>query len=142
MKEKALNYICLMRKANAIQIGENDTGTAIRSNQAKLVVLAADASDNARHRAEGFVHGRNVPFIVSPFTKNEISQAVGKNGCSMAAICDIGFADSFIRCLCAISPGEYGSTAENIANALVEAKTHRQDKAHRKNMSTGKRRKN
>ena len=104
MKEKALNYICLMRKANAIQIGENDTGTAIRSNQAKLVVLAADASDNARHRAEGFVHGRNVPLIVSPFTKNEISQAVGKNGCSMAAICDIGFADSFIRCLCAISP--------------------------------------
>lgn len=141
MKEKALNYLGLMRKANAIQIGENDTGAAVRSNQAKLVVLAADASDNAKHRAEGFVHGRNVPLVVAPFTKTEISESVGKNGCSMAAICDIGFADSFIRCLCGISPEIYGNTAEQIENALNATKALKPDKAHRKNTSTGKRRK-
>ena len=41
MKEKALNLLGLMRKANAAAIGETDTGAAARAQTAKLVVLAS-----------------------------------------------------------------------------------------------------
>ena len=59
--DKALGYLGLMRKANAVAIGETDTGAAAKSGKAVLICLAADASDNARKRAETFAHARSVP---------------------------------------------------------------------------------
>lgn len=143
MKEKALNLLGLMRKANAAQIGETDTGTAVRGDDAKLVLLAADASDNAISRAKGFVYGRNVPLVTSPFTKEEISDHVGKNGCSMMAICDTGFADALMKCLTAIDSDKYSAAAEEIASKLAREKQRRRESmAHEKNKRIGKRRNN
>ena len=143
MKEKALNLLGLMRKANAVQIGETDTGAAARAQTARLVVLAKDASDNAVSRAKGFVYGRNIPLIWLPFTKDEISEHVGKNGCSMAAVCDLGFADALMKILTEISPTEYSETAKQISERLSkEAQRKRENMAHEKNKRTGKRRKN
>ena len=134
MKEKALNLLGLMRKANAAAIGETDT--------AKLVVLASDASSNAQSRANGFVHGRDIPLITLPFTKQEISEHVGKSGCSMAAICDLGFADAFLKLLCELDDG-YADTAKAISERLDNQKQRkRETKAHEKNKRTGKRRTN
>ena len=104
MREKALNLLGLMRKANALRIGEEDTGSAVREHEAKLVLLASDASPNAQKRAAGYMFGSKAPLITAPFTKEEISAHVGKSGCSMAAVCDIGFADAFMKLLCDISP--------------------------------------
>lgn len=143
MNEKALNLLGLMRKANAAQIGETDTGTAARAQTAKLVVLASDASGNARSRAKGFVYGRDIPLIVLPFTKQEISEHVGKSGCSMAAICDLGFADALMKLLRKLSPDDYGETAALISERLKNQKQRqREAKAHEKNKRTGKRRNN
>ena len=142
MKDKALNLLGLMRKANAIQIGETDTGAAARAMTSKLVILAKDASDNARSRAKGFVYGRNIPMIISPFTKDEISDHVGKPGCSMAAITDTGFADAFMKTLVQISD-EYAQTAETISLALEKEKQRKKEKsAHDRNKKIGKRRNN
>lgn len=142
MKDKALNFLGLMRKANAVQIGETDTGAAARAMAAKLVVLASDASDNARSRAKGFVYGRNIPMIVSPFSKEEISGHVGKPGCSMLAITDIGFADAFMKLLMQISDS-YTPTAETISIELAKAKQRKKEKsAHDRNKKSGKRRNN
>lgn len=143
MKEKALNLLGLMRKANAVQIGETDTGTAARAQTAKLVVLASDASSNAQSRAKGFVYEKNIPLITLPFTKQEISEHVGKSGCSMAAICDLGFADAFLKLLCELSPDDYGEAAQIISERLKSQKQRqREAKAHEKNKRTGKRRNN
>ncbi len=133
MKEKALNLLGLMRKANAVQIGETDTGAAARAQTARLVVLASDASSNAQSRAKGFVHGRDIPLITLPFTKQEISESVGKSGCSMAAICDLGFADAFLKLLCSLDDG-YADTAKVISEKLASQKQRkRETKAHEKN---------
>lgn len=143
MKDKALNLLGLMRKANAAQIGETDTGAAARAQEAKLVILASDASDNARSRAKGFVYERDIPLIVTPFTKQEISEHVGKSGCSMAAICDLGFADAFMKILAEASPERYSEASEKISEKLErEKKRKKEQKAHEKNRKTGKRRNN
>ena len=143
MKEKALNLLGLMRKANAVQIGETDAGAAARAGSAKLLILASDASDNAKSRAKGFVYGKGIPLITVPFIKEEISAHVGKSGCSMAAVCDLGFADSFIKLLQLISPGMYDETAQKIAAELAREKQRRRERsAHEKNKRIGKRRNN
>ena len=106
MSERLLNMLGLMRKAGAIDIGETNTGGACRGGKAKLLLLASDASPNAQSRAAGFTRGRNVCTATLPFTKEEISAHVGVNGCSMAAITDIGFANAFAAALSQEYPGK------------------------------------
>ena len=143
MREKALNLLGLMRKANAVQIVETDAGAAARAGSAKLLILASDASDNAKSRAKGFVYGKGIPLITVPFLKEEISAHVGKSGCSMAAVCDLGFADSFLKLLQQISPGLYDETAQIIAAELDREKRRRRERmSHEKNKRIGKRRNN
>ena len=123
MREKALNLLGLMRKANALRIGEEETGAAVREHEAKLVLLASDASPNARKRASGYMYGSKAPLITVPFKKEEISEHVGKPGCSMAAVCDIGFADALMQRLCDISPQEYDEAHRSYKGERRKAKS-------------------
>lgn len=141
MREKAMNLLGLMRKANALRIGEEETGAAVREHEAKLVLLASDASPNARKRASGYMYGSKAPLITVPFTKEEISEHVGKPGCSMAAVCDIGFADALMQRMCDISPEKYNEAAQIIQRRAQESKKCKDD-VRQKNKRTGKRRTN
>ena len=135
MREKTLNLLGLMRKANAIAVGETNTGGAVRAGKAKLLLLASDASDNAQSRARGFTHGRDVVTVTLPFTKDEIAAHVGVSSCAMAAITDIGFANAFMKSLAAAVPEGYDeSTAE------IQRRFERVDR--RKKERIGKRRNN
>ena len=141
MREKTLNLLGLMRRANAIAIGETNTGAAVKSGKAKLLLLAADASDNARCRAEGFAAGRNLITVPLPFTKEEISAHVGVSGCSMAAVLDIGFAGAFMKSLTALFPEEYGDAARAVEQLDADARSRRRESAlHERNKRIGKRR--
>ena len=112
--DKALGYLGLMRKANAAAIGETDTGAAAKSGRAVLICLAADASDHARKRAETFAHARSVPVVRLPYSKETISDLVGKAGCSMLAVTDPGFAAAFVAAL----PDGDTASGRTLADAL------------------------
>lgn len=143
MSERLLNMLGLMRRANAIEIGETNAGGTCRAGKAKLLLLAADASDNAQSRAEGFVRGRRVITVRLPFTKAEVSAHVGISGCSMAAVTDIGFANAFIKALSQEYPGQYDDCAAEVERRF--SKTERRKKeaaAHERNKRIGKRRTN
>lgn len=104
-----------MRKAGRLEIGETNTGAAVRAGRARLVLLASDASDNARKRAEGFLRGRRALLVPLPFTKDELSELTGKGGCSMAAVTDFGLADAFVAALAEDDPERYGEMAQEIS---------------------------
>lgn len=143
MREKTLNLLGLMRKANAIAVGETNTGGAVRAGKAKLLLLAADASDNARSRARGFTHGRDVVTVTLPFTKDEIAAHVGVSGCAMAAITDIGFANAFMKSLAAAVPEGYDESTAEIQRRFEKADRRKKEAAaHEKNKKIGKRRNN
>lgn len=143
MREKTLNLLGMMRRANAIQIGETNTGAAVRGGKAKLLLLANDASDNARHRAEGFQRGHSTISVDLPFTKEEISSHVGVAGCSMAAVTDIGFANALMKSLAALAPEEYSATVEEVERRFSRAERRKKEaKAHERNKRIGKRRTN
>lgn len=143
MREKTLNLLGLMRKANAIAVGETNTGGAVRAGKAKLLLLASDASDNARSRARGFTHGRDVVTVTLPFTKDEIAAHVGVSGCAMAAITDIGFANAFMKSLAAAVPEGYDESTAEIQRRFERADRRKKEAAaHEKNKRIGKRRNN
>jgi len=121
MREKALNMLGLMRRANAIQIGEDKTGAAVKAGKVKLLLLAADASDNARRRAETFISGRNVQLVPLPFDKAELSERLGVNGCSMAAVTDLGFANAFVKLLLGLDSDSYCEIAQQVEKRFDKA---------------------
>lgn len=142
-KDKALNLLGLMRRANVLIVGEYDTGAAVRSQNAKLVIVAADASENAHKRASGFVYGRGTQLVTVPFTKDELSERLGKTGCSMAAICDLGFADAFLTILCEDDAEAFGEAKKLIAEELMrEKKRKATGKPNEKNKRRSLRRNN
>lgn len=140
---KALNYIGIAKKAGVLETGEENAGIEIRTGKAKLLVLASDASDNARRRAEGFVFETNVPLVRAPLTKEEISFMTGKNGCSMLVFRDIGLADQFVQALWTEHGEEYRQAALEIRErAQRAAQRQKEAKAHQRNKKLGKRRTN
>ena len=105
--DKAANYLGLMRKAGRIALGEHDAGAAARAGKACLLLLAQDASDNARKRAEGFAHAAQAPLLRLPYTKQALSDRLGKTGCAIAAVTDPGLAKA--------DPEQYSNTAAELA---------------------------
>lgn len=143
MSEKILSLLGLMRKANSIEPGESNTGDAVHGGKAKLLLLASDATENAKKRAEGYAAGRNVQTVPLPYTKLELSASLGHAGCSMAAVTDIGFANALMKALSDMRPEEYGEAAAETEKRFLKSERRRQEsKAHEKNMRTGKRRTN
>ena len=112
--DKAANYLGLMRKAGRIALGEHDAGAAARAGKACLL-LAQDASDNARKRAEGFAHAAQAPLLRLPYTKQALSDRLGKTGCAIAAVTDPGLAKAFVSALAQADPEQYSNTAAALA---------------------------
>jgi len=141
--DKTLNLFGLTRKAGSLELGEEASGVVVRAGKAKVLMLASDASDNARRRAEGFVMGTNTPFITLPYTKSEISEATGKRGCSMAAVTDIGLASSIMKSLAETDGEKYGEAAEEIHLRENKARQRKKEAlAHDRNKRMGKKPRN
>ena len=85
--DKAANYLGLMRKAGRIALGEYDAGAAARAGQACLLLLAQDASDNARKRAEGFACTAQAPLLRLPYTKQALSDRLRSGACEGLRVC-------------------------------------------------------
>ena len=134
MREKALKLLGLMRRANALQPGEDRAGEAVQAGKAKLLLLASDAADNARRRAEHWVEGRRAQLVLLPFDREELGGALGLGSCAMAAVTDLGFAGALTELLAGIDPERYGALAAETAQ--------RRDKAQRRKAETEERKRN
>lgn len=120
-----------MLKAGKLEVGETNTVSAVRRGAARLVLLASDASDNARKRAEGCLTGRKALLVPLPYSKDTLSGLLGKAGCSMAAVTDLGLASAFMSALSREMPDRYGEQAAEM--------TRRKDRAARRRAEGPKR---
>ena len=136
MMEKVLSLLGLMKKAGAIACGEDNSIEAARDGKAKLLILAGDASDNARKRAENLCAGRKLIKLELECTKAELARALGMSGCSMAAICDLGFAVALVKELCRIKPGEYDEIFERLTQRYDKARRRKAEKQRRGGMKS------
>lgn len=96
-KTKALNLLGLAQRARKLESGSPTVLTSIRSKNAKLVVIAEDASQNTKKQFLDKSDYYNIPSYIV-FSKAEISKAIGKER-TVCAFTDNGFAQSFKKLL-------------------------------------------
>ena len=97
MPDEMLRFLGLMRRAGKLSVGEEGTGQAARAGKAKLILLASDASDDARDRAEGFARRGGAALVRLRADKVALASALGVAGGAMAAVCDAGFARALLE---------------------------------------------
>ena len=78
------------------------------------MAVASDASENAVRRAKGYLNGRRALYVELPYTKEQLSDALGKSGCSMAACTDFGLSSAFLKALAEKQPEKYGALSEEM----------------------------
>ena len=95
----SLTLLGLMRRANAIEPGQDKAMAAVKTGKAKMLILPADATERAERNAAFATEGRRIKVLKVPYTNEEISHAIGIGGCTMLAITDKGFAGAFEKSL-------------------------------------------
>jgi len=89
---KALSRLGLAMRAGKLISGEEVVLKAVRSGEAKLVMLAGDASENTKKKISDKCNSYGIPLLVG-FTRFELGSAVGKPERVLFAVTDRGFAD-------------------------------------------------
>ncbi len=135
--DKALNYISLARKAGRVELGEEPAGAAARAQHARLLVVAADASDHTWRRAKSFVAGTDQLCIRIPYNKEQLGQATGRTSLALAAITDPALALAFVKAL--ENPEKYRDILESLQKRTERVQARQAEaRAHKKNVKKGR----
>ena len=141
MNEKPLDLLGLMRRAGAIEIGTDRACDAIRAGKSRVVLIAADAAENAVRKLGNAADGRSTETLRLPFTSDTIAAHLGVGSCGAAAITDIGFAEAFLKQLAAEDAGGYQEILGRISAKSAKMKRRRTEtKVSVKKKTTAKRR--
>ncbi len=134
-----LNLVSIARKAGKLELGEEPTVSAARSRQAKLILVAADATENTYRRVRHVGANGNVTWVSIPCSKAELGRAVGRSAVAMLAVMDIGLATAMVRGLAQEDPEKYAIPLERMTTKNEKAQRRLQEKRqHEKNLKTGK----
>ena len=135
--DKALQYLGIARMSGNLELGEENAKALVKQGKARLLLLAQDAADGVRKRAEGYVYGFRTPLLTLPYPKEALGGAVGRAQCAVVAVRDLGLAKSLAEALAA----EHGDAYAPVAQALAEKQTRQAARKAAKGGKTGKRRK-
>ncbi len=94
--DKLLSLISLATKAGKTASGEFCTEKEVKSGRAKLVIVAADASENTKKKFRNMCDYYQVPVFFYG-DKNTLGHAMGKEFRASLAVVDEGFAKGIIR---------------------------------------------
>ncbi|WP_438448263.1 YlxQ family RNA-binding protein [Gorillibacterium sp. sgz5001074] len=97
MKNNWLSTLGLAMRAGKIVTGDDTVMKAVRSGEAKLVLLASDAAANAQKKYRDKCSFYNVPLIEQG-SRFELGSAIGKVERVVLAVTDAGFANRIAQC--------------------------------------------
>lgn len=89
---KTLSRLGLAMRAGKVVTGDEIVLKAIRSSEAKLVMLAADASANTQKKFRDKCGTYNIPLVIG-FDRESLGTSIGKPERVVLAITDQGFAE-------------------------------------------------
>lgn len=89
MNDKLLNFLGLCRRAGKMKIGCDTVIESVENSNAKLVLLAADISENTKKKIISAAKGTE--YVILKHSKDELSFALGKT-CAVLSVEDEGFA--------------------------------------------------
>ena len=95
MRDRILSLLGIAAKAGRLKSGEFASEKAIKSGNAFLVVVAADASENTKKHFTDMCSYRNIP-LYKYGTKEELGRCTGKESRAVIAVTDEGLGNSLI----------------------------------------------
>lgn len=101
-KVKLLSLLSLAQKAGLLTSGEEMCERSLRSNDAKLVIVCEDASENTKSKFNKKTFFYKTPFYII-LTKEELNKAIGKQNRATIVVTDNGFAKSIEESIKTIS---------------------------------------
>ena len=90
-EDKILGYLGLATKAGKLVSGEFMTVKAVKDGRARIVLVAADASDNTKKMFSNMCEFYHVPMYTL-CNKEQLGHAMGKQFRASLAVLDDGFA--------------------------------------------------
>ena len=135
MHTELLSTLGLCKRAGMLAVGEEPVEAVARARDARVILLAADASENTVRRAAHFAEAGQCLWLRLPFSKDEFGRAVGRTSCAVAAVTDIGFAAALVRRLAQENPDAYKDAAERLELKARRASERKEELAvHEKNL--------
>lgn len=99
MTDRFLSLLGLCRRAGKVVLGNDPVIDSVSQKKARLIIVASDCSKNTAKGVLSIAHKNNVRTHVVPYTKEEISLALGKYT-AVLSICDDGFAKKADSLIC------------------------------------------
>ncbi len=85
--DRILNLLGLGARAGSVLPGTERVREAVRHDEVKFVILAADASDNSRYKLLPLLEGKGVPFTTR-FERTQLGIAIGRSPMSAVGVVD------------------------------------------------------
>lgn len=95
--DKILSLLGLMRRAGALEYTEDACKKAVSAGKSSLILLFSDSAQSVKDRFAARASERQIPCVMIPYSKIQISQAIGFSSCSVISVNNKGFADSFMK---------------------------------------------
>ena len=129
----------LALKAGRVEVGEEPVGAAARAKKARVIFIAGDAAASSVRRAMSFAESGSCLALQIDATKDRLGHALGRTSVAMAAVTEIGFAESIVKKLAALDEERYRPAAEQLAvKAQRAAQRQAEQRQHEKNLQQGK----
>ena len=95
--KRILGLLGLCARAGKLSSGGFSTEKSIKSGQARLCLLASDASDATIQLMQQMCASRNIRAEIINIDKDSLGHAVGKEARSSVTVEDSGFAEQLIK---------------------------------------------
>ena len=128
--DPVLRMLGLARRAGKLAYGDELVREACYDHKTRCVFIAGDAGANAAKKAAFYADKANVPCVTLPHGKLELGSAIGKAGCAMCAVADIGMAAAAVNKLAEQDPA-YAEVAQQLSEKNVKIQSRRGIKKHK-----------
>ncbi len=95
-KNRMMSLIGLATRAGKTASGEFSTEKTVKNGQAKLVVIASDASDNTKKKFSNMCTYYQVPYLITS-DKEALGHCMGKEYRASLAVSDENFANAILK---------------------------------------------
>ena len=128
--DPVLRMLGLARRAGKLAYGDELVREACFDHKTRCVFIAGDAGVNAAKKAAFYADKANVPCVTLPHGKLELGSAIGKAGCAMCAVADIGMAAAAVNKLAEQDPA-YAEVAQQLSEKNAKIQSRRGVKKHK-----------
>lgn len=127
--DPCLGMLGLARRAGKLAFGDELVRQLCAEHKARCVLVAADAGESTAKKATLYAARVSIPCITLPHDKETLGAAIGKNGCAVCALSDIGMAAAIGK-LAAQYP-EYAAVAAQLDEKNVRIQSRKGKKKPR-----------